>query len=85
MVGQRHRVIIFGKLGQQRLNELVQVINLLELAARILIELAVSRQNMQRLEQINALAGFELQLRSHILRSFCHRFFGALLAIGFSH
>ena len=46
--------VLFGRqLIQQRLDELVQVVDLLELAARVLVELAVACQNMQRFEQLN--------------------------------
>jgi hypothetical protein len=40
MVSQCHGMPILGQLCKQRLDELIEVIDLLELAARILIELA---------------------------------------------
>lgn len=69
MVGQRHGLPISGQLRQQRLNELIEVIDLLELAARILIEPALAREDMQGLEQLYALAGLEPQLLGNILRT----------------
>ena len=50
---------ILGQFIQQRLDELIEVIDLLELATRILIELSLAGQNMQRFEQINTLTGLE--------------------------
>ena len=38
------------RIGQQRLDKLIEVINLLQLAPRVLIELAVAGQNVQFLE-----------------------------------
>ena len=69
MIGQGHRMLIPGQLGQQGFDELIEVIDLLELAARILVEPAFARQNMQRLEQLYALAWLQIQLRSNILRA----------------
>ena len=42
---------------QQGLNKLGEVVNLLKLAAAVLIHPAVCRQDVQRLEQFNRLAG----------------------------
>ena len=85
MVSQCHGMPILGQLCQQRLDELIEVIDLLELAARILVELSLARQNMQGLEQLKALAGLEPQLLGDIR---CPCFGGllqALLFIGLTH
>ncbi len=60
MIGQRRRAA--GKSGfiQQWRNELVQVIDLLELATCVLVELAFARQDMQLLEQLYRLARAQL-------------------------
>jgi hypothetical protein len=42
-------------LGQQRFDELVEVVDLLELAPAVLVELAVARQDVQFLEQFERL------------------------------
>jgi hypothetical protein len=56
----------FGRLGQgfgeQGLDELVQVIDLLQLAPAVLVELAVAGQDVQFLEQFDGLAGALLPL-----------------------
>jgi hypothetical protein len=67
VVGQRHGVAVGPQLLEDGLDELVQVVDLLELAARILVELAVAREDVQRLEQLDALAGLELQLGRNVL------------------
>ena len=59
MVSQSHGMTILGQFIQQGFDELIEVIDLLELATRILIELSLTGQNMQRFEQINTLTGFE--------------------------
>ena len=50
MVRQCHGLPLFAQLLQDRFNELVEVIDLLELAARVLVELALARQNVQRFQ-----------------------------------
>ena len=60
VVSQGEGGIAFVYLVDQRLNELVQVVNLLELAARVLVQLAFARQDVQLLEQLNGLAGTQL-------------------------
>ena len=62
MVGQRRRVAVFGQLLQQRLNELKQVIDLLELAARVLVDAPFARQDVQLLQQLQRLAGAQFEL-----------------------
>jgi hypothetical protein len=42
---------------QQRFDELEQVVDLLQLAPAVLVELAVARQDVQFLEQLDRLAG----------------------------
>ena len=85
MVGQRHGLPISGQLRQQRLNELIEVIDLLELAARILVEPALAREDMQGLEQLYALAGLEPQLLGNILRTCLGGLLQALLFFGLGH
>jgi hypothetical protein len=46
--------------GEQGLDEVVKMINLLELAATVLIELAFAGQDVQLLEQFDGLLGFDL-------------------------
>ena len=46
--------------GQQRLDELVEVIDLLELAPAVLVELAVAGEDMELLEQLDGLLGADL-------------------------
>ena len=72
MVGQCEGLAALPQLLQDGFDELVQVVDLLELAARVLVELAVARQDVQRLEQLNTLSGLQIQLRGNILR----RWFG---------
>ncbi len=57
VVDQRHVGVILLEILQQRLDELEQVVDLLELAAAVLVHLAVAREDMQRLEQLDGLAG----------------------------
>ena len=45
------------RIGQERLDELVKVINLLQFSPRILIELAITRQDVEFLEQFDGLPG----------------------------
>lgn len=45
---------------EQRFDELEQVVDLLELAAAVLVHLAVAGQDVQGLEQFNRLAGADV-------------------------
>ena len=47
---------LIGQLQQQLLDELKQVVDLLELAPRVLVELALAGQDVQLLEQLQRLA-----------------------------
>ena len=55
---------------QQRLDELIQVIHLLELAARVLIQLAVAREDVQLLEQLQGLPLPDFRVLFHRLPGF---------------
>ena len=56
VVSQGHRLALGqGQVLHQLFDELVEVINLLELAARVLVELAVARQDVQLLQQPHGL------------------------------
>jgi hypothetical protein len=55
-----------GQLRKQGFDEVEEVVHLLELAARVLVEAPVARQDVQFLEQFNRLAG--PQLRQDVLR-----------------
>ncbi|MNT45637.1 hypothetical protein D3C72_1822330 [compost metagenome] len=57
MVDQREAAALVLDLPQQRLDELEQVVDLLELAPAVLVHLAVARQDMEFLEQLDGLAG----------------------------
>ena len=57
MVGQRETLLAVAQGSEQLFDELVQVIDLLEFAPRVLIELALAREDVQRLEQLDGLAG----------------------------
>jgi hypothetical protein len=46
---------------EQRLDELVEVIDLLQLAPAVLVELAVAGQDVQFLEQFNGLPGADFR------------------------
>jgi len=63
VIHQLHVRVLLPHLLQQRLDELIQVIDLLQLAAAILIQLAVTRQNVQLLEQLDRLPGADLGYR----------------------
>ena len=67
MVRQGGTVFTHGQFFQQLLDELKQVIHLLELATRILVELAVAREDVQRFEQLDGLAGAQVELRTWVL------------------
>ena len=51
-----------GEFFQQLLDELKQGIHLLELATRILVELAVAGKNVQLFEQLNGLARAQVEV-----------------------
>jgi hypothetical protein len=57
VIDERDGSSIAHDLVKQRLDELEQVVDLLELAARVLVHLAVARQDMKLLEQLDGLAG----------------------------
>ena len=57
MIDEVHAATFGNRVRDQWLNELRQVINLFELAPRILIHPAVDGEDMQRLEQLDRLAG----------------------------
>ena len=56
MVRQRRAAPLRREVLQQRLNEIEQVVHLLELAARVLVQLSFSGQDVQFLQQLNGLA-----------------------------
>jgi hypothetical protein len=60
MVDQAHVGMVVQHFLQQRFDELVEVIDLLELAAAVLVQLAVAREDVQFLEQFDGLAGADL-------------------------
>ena len=68
MVGQGHGMTVARQLFEDRRDELVEVIDLLEFAARVLVEPSLAREDVQRLQQFQALARLQFQLRGHILR-----------------
>ena len=49
--------VLGQSLGQQRFDELVEVIDLLQLAPAVLVELAVAGEDVQLLEQLEGLLG----------------------------
>ena len=57
MVGQRQLARVRRGLGNDFLDELHQVLDLLELAARILVEPAIAGEDVQLLQQLDRLAG----------------------------
>ena len=61
MVGQREATLARRQLVQQLLDELEQVVDLLELAPRVLVELAFAREDVQFLEQFNRLPGADVR------------------------
>ncbi|MNT54846.1 hypothetical protein D3C72_1920360 [compost metagenome] len=65
MVHQRDRAARVRHLAQQRLDELEQVVDLLELAAAVLVHLAVARQDVECLEQLDGLAGTDFVTIGH--------------------
>ncbi|MCY1380590.1 hypothetical protein D9M69_684260 [compost metagenome] len=56
MVGQGHVAALLQYRRQQRFDELHQVVDLLELAPRVLVELALAREDVQLLQQLDRLA-----------------------------
>src|SRR5256885_15853400 len=62
VVGQGDRVVVGRQFFEDGSDELVQVVDLLELAPRVLVDLAFAREDVQRLEQFDGLAGLEAQL-----------------------
>ena len=66
MVGQRRALRRRGQVAQDFFNEAKQVIDLLELAPRVLVEPALTGQYVQLLEQVNRLARPQHLLQSGI-------------------
>ena len=67
VVGQRDRAVAGGfQLQQDLLDKAEQVVDLLELAARILVQCAIARQDVQLLQQLDRLARTDRFL--HLLR-----------------
>ena len=58
---------------EQRFDELVQVVDLLELAAAVLVELAVARQDVQLLQQLDRLAGADFRRQGRAPGWWCQR------------
>ena len=56
MIDQADVGVILQHLLQQRLDELVEVVNLLELAPAVLVHLPVARENVQLFQQLDRLA-----------------------------
>ena len=78
MVGQGGALRASRQLFQQFFDELKQVIHLLELATRVLVQFAVAGEDVQLFEQLNGLAGAQVELRTRVLglrhsRSFVFR------------
>ena len=61
MIDQRERALICLQFGEQRFDELVQVIDLLQFASAVLVQLAVARQDVQLLEQLDGLTGADFR------------------------
>ena len=60
MIGQRRALRGVGQFEQQFFDELEQVVHLLELAPGVLVELALAREDVQLLQQLDRLAGAHL-------------------------
>ena len=60
MVGQHGAAAVPGQLLQQLFDEPEQVVDLFELAARVLVELALARQDMQLFEKLDRLTGTDV-------------------------
>ncbi len=56
MVGEAEVGVSGIQFGEQRFDEVIEVIDLLELATAVLVEFAVARQNVQFLEQFDGLS-----------------------------
>jgi hypothetical protein len=57
VVGQRRMALLRRQFLQQLLDELVQVVDLLELAPRVLVDAALAREDVQLLQQLDRLPG----------------------------
>jgi hypothetical protein len=57
MIGQGQAAVGGDEFGEQWLDEVEQVVDLLELAPAVLVELAVAGQEVQFLEQFDRLPG----------------------------
>ncbi|KFB72064.1 MAG: hypothetical protein AW09_002763 [Candidatus Accumulibacter phosphatis] len=57
VIDQRQDLATGDDLGEQRFDEMAEVMDLLELAPAVLVELAVAGQDVQRLEQFDRLPG----------------------------
>ena len=66
VIDQHRRRLAPVHFVQQRLDELIEVVDLLELAPRVLIEPTLAREDVQLLEQLKRLAG--AQLLNHLRR-----------------
>ena len=73
MVGQQQAAFARRQLLPHFFNELQQVIDLLELAPRVLIEPPIAGQDVQLLEQLDGLAGAQAQLGMQIRRGLKRR------------
>ena len=62
-----------GQFQQQRLDQLVQVVHLLELAPRILVQNTVAGEDVQLLEQLHSLPGTNFCQRGRLGRCAFHR------------
>ena len=60
MVGQRGARAFVGQLQQQLFDELEQVVDLFELAPRVLVELAIAGEDVQLFQQLDGLARTDL-------------------------
>ena len=65
MVDQRHVGMVGADFLQQRLDELIQVVDLLQFAAAVLVQLAVARQDVQLFEQLDRLTGPDIGNSAH--------------------
>ena len=74
VIGKRQIGLALQHFLEQRLDELEQVVDLLELAAAVLVEFAVARENMQLLQQLDRLSGTNIVF-------FGRCFYGRFLAI----
>ncbi len=65
VVDQHGVLVLRHHLLQQRLDEMIEMIDLFQLAPRILIELAIARQDMQFLQQLDRLVGLDFRNECH--------------------